>query len=111
MQPRHILVQSEGLGEGDEELGKLLMANFLILLGEKEEKPKTIIFWNSGVNLVCDGSQVLDHIQKLEKAGVEILACTTCLKYFNLLDKLVVGKPTKMMKPIELMFDGVFIAL
>lgn len=111
MQSKSIVIQSEGLGKGDDELGSLLMANFLRLLGEKENKPKTIIFWNKGVNLVCEGSQVLNHIQKLEDAGVEILACTTCLEYFGLLEKLSVGKPTTMMKSIETMLEGEFIAL
>ncbi|MFC1893779.1 sulfurtransferase-like selenium metabolism protein YedF [Chloroflexota bacterium] len=111
MQAKHILIQSEGLGEGDDNLGSLLMANFLRLLAEKEEKPKTIIFWNTGVKLVCEGSQVLKHIQKLEEASVEILACTTCLEYFDLIDKLAIGKPTTMVKSIESMFDGEFIAL
>jgi len=53
----------------------------------------------------------LKHIQKLESAGVEILACTTCLEYFDLVDKLSVGEPTTMLKSIEAMFDGEFIAL
>ncbi|MFC2033077.1 sulfurtransferase-like selenium metabolism protein YedF [Chloroflexota bacterium] len=111
MKSKHILIQSEGLGTGDKQLGKLLIANFLRLLGEKEDKPKTITFWNAGVKLVCEGSQVLEHIQKLESAGVEILACTTCLEYFDLIDKLSVGRPTTMAKSIEAMFDGEFIAL
>ncbi len=111
MTSKHILIQSEGLGTGDEKLGKLLMANFLRLLAEREGKPKTMNFWNTGVKLVCEGSKVLSHIQKLEDAGVEILACTTCLEYFDLVGKLSVGKPTTMMKSIESMFDGEFIAL
>jgi len=111
MQSKHIVIQSEGLGKGDDKLGSLLMANLLRLLAEQEEKPKTMIFWNTGVKLLCEGSKVLNHIRKLENAGVEILACTTCLEYFDLVDKLSVGKPTTMMKSIESVFDGEFIAL
>ena len=87
------------------------MANFLRLLGEKEDKPKAITFLNTGVKLVCEGSQVLEHIKKLESVGVEILACTTCLEYLDLVDKLSVGKPTTMVRSIEAMLDGEFIAL
>ena len=111
MKSKHILIQSEGLGVGDEVLGSLLIANFLRLLGEKEDKPKAITFLNAGVKLVCEGSLVLEHIKKLESVGVEILACTTCLEYLDLVDKLSVGKPTTMAKSIEAMFDGEFIAL
>ena len=111
MKSKHILIQFEGLGIGDEKLGKLLIANFLRLLGDKEDKPKAIIFWNAGVKLVCEGSQVLEHIRKLESAGVEILACTTCLEYFDLVDKLSAGKPTTMVKSVDAMLDGEFVAL
>jgi selenium metabolism protein YedF len=111
MKSKHILIQSEGLGAGDEKLGKLLIANFLRLLGEREDKPEAITFLNAGVKLVCKGSQVLEHIKKLEESGVEILACTTCLEYFDLVEKLSIGKPTTMAKSIEAMLDSEFIAL
>jgi selenium metabolism protein YedF len=111
MKSKHILIQSEGLGTGDETLGRLLIASFLRLLGEREDKPDSITFLNTGVKLVCEGSQVLEHIRKLESIGIEILACTTCLEYFDLVDKLAVGKPTTMMKSIDAMFDGEYISL
>ncbi len=111
MKSKHILIQSEGLGTGDIKLGKLLIASFLRLLGEREDRPEAITFLNAGVKLVCEGSQVLEHIKKLESAGVEILACTTCLEYFDLVEKLSVGKPTTMAKSIEAMLDREFIAL
>ncbi len=84
MPSKIILIQSEVLGRGDDELGMLLMANFLRLLGESQDKPGTLVFWNAGVRLVCEGSWVLEHLKKLEGQGVEILACTTCLEYFEL---------------------------
>ncbi|MBI4303790.1 MAG: sulfurtransferase-like selenium metabolism protein YedF [Chloroflexi bacterium] len=99
------LVQSEGLGRGEEQLGRLLMANFLRLLGESKDKPSRLVFWNTGVRLVCGGSPVLDHLKKLEEQGVEILACTTCLEYFDLVDKIVVGKATTMVVSIKSMLD------
>lgn len=111
MKSKCILIQSEGLGTGNDKLGMLLMANLLRLLAENNGELKTIIFWNTGVKLVCEGSQVLGHIQNLENVGVEVLACTTCLEYFDLVDKLTVGKPTTMMKSIESMFNGEFITL
>ena len=111
MKSKHILIQSEGLGTGDKKLGKLLIASFLRLLGEREDKPEAITFLNTGFKLVCEGSQVIEHVRKLENAGVEILACTTCLEYFDLEDNLSVGKPTTMAKSIEAMSDGEFITL
>ncbi len=105
MTTKVFLIQSEGLGRGEERLGSLLMANFLRLLGESEEKPDTLVFWNTGVRLVCEGSRVLDYLKRLEEQGVAILACTTCLEYLDLQDKMVVGKPTTMVKSIQSMFS------
>ncbi|MDP2920175.1 MAG: sulfurtransferase-like selenium metabolism protein YedF [Dehalococcoidia bacterium] len=111
MTAKIILIQGEGLGRGDDQLGKLLMANFLRLLGESDSKPQTLAFWNTGVRLVCEGSQVLDHLKQLEKQGVEILACTTCLEYFDLKDRIVVGKPTTMVKSIQSMMSTEVVSL
>ena len=105
MRPKIFLVQSEGLGRGDEPLGSMLMANFLRLLSESEDKPGSLIFWNAGVRLLCEGSRVLDYLKRLEEHGVELLACTTCLEYFELMDKLAIGKPTTMVKSIQSMLS------
>jgi selenium metabolism protein YedF len=111
MPSKTILIQSGVLGRGDDELGMLLMANFLRLLGENREKPKALVFWNTGVRLVCEGSWALGHIKKLEEQGVEVLACTTCLEYFELTDKLKIGKPTTMLKSIQSMLNSDMVCL
>ena len=111
MQSKVFLIQSEGLGKGDDPLGTMLMANFLRLLGESKEKPETLIFWNTGVRLVCEDSYALGHLKRLEDQGVEILACTTCLEYFDLVDKLKVGKPTTMVKSIQSILNSEIICL
>lgn len=111
MSAKTFLIQSEGLGRGDDQLGKMLMANFLRLLGESQEKPASLIFLNSGVKLVCEGSEVLDHLKKLEEQGVEILACTTCLEFYGLVDKLKAGKPTTMVKSIQAMMNTATVCL
>jgi len=111
MSSKVFLIQSEGLGRGEDRLGELLMANFLRLLGESKEKPCTMVFWNIGVRLVCEGSQVLDHLKRLEEQGVEILTCTTCLEYFDLVDKLKIGKATTMVKSIQSMLNSDMVCL
>jgi selenium metabolism protein YedF len=97
------LIQSEGLGRGEEQLGSILMINFLRFLDESQDKPSGMIFWNTGVRLMCQGSKLLEPLKRLEKQGVELLACATCLDYFELTDKLAVGKPTNMVKTIQSM--------
>ncbi len=111
MSSKVFLIQSEGLGRGEDRLGGLLMANFLRLLGESKDKPSTVVFWNTGVRLVCEGSQVLDHLKRLEEQGVEILACTTCLEYLDLVNKLKIGKPTTMVKSIQSIMNSDMVCL
>jgi selenium metabolism protein YedF len=106
-----ILIQSEVLGRGDDELGMNLMANFLRLLEESTDKPSRMIFWNTGVRLLCEGSWALEHLKVLEEQGIEILACQTCLDFFELTEKLMVGKPTNMLKSIEAMMTSQMVCL
>ena len=103
MPSKAFLIGSGTLGRGDDQLGSMLMASFLRLLGESNELPEKIMFWNGGVRLVCEGSPVLEHVSKLEQEGVEVLACTTCLEFFDLMDKQKVGKPTTMGRSVESM--------
>ena len=86
MKDKVFIIGSQGMGSGDEQLGQILMANFLRLLGESEVKPLHMIFLNAGVKLCCQGSSVLQHLKRLEAQGVELLCCTTCLEFFDLLD-------------------------
>ena len=78
------------------ELGSLLMLRFLHELGGRRLKPRTIIFMNSGVQLVTEDSAVLGELKQLENQGVEILACGTCLSRLQLSDKVAVGQVSNM---------------
>jgi selenium metabolism protein YedF len=111
MSQKTILIQSDVLGRGDDELGMMLMSNFLRLLGESKDKPRSLLFLNTGVKLLCEGSWALGHLKELEEQGVEILACTTCLEHFELTDKLKVGKPTNMVKTIESILNDDLVCL
>jgi selenium metabolism protein YedF len=111
MSKRVLLIQSEVLGRGEDKLGAVLMAKFLSLLGESSEKPSSIVFWNTGVRLVCEGSPVLDSLKRLEEQGTQILACTTCLDYFGLTDKLEAGEPTTMVKSIQSIVSSEIVCL
>lgn len=81
-----------GMGEAPEGLQQTLVAKFLSLAAQAEEKPTKILFYTEGVKLVCEGSPVLQWLRILEDAGVELIVCSTCLEYFGLIDKVRVGK-------------------
>lgn len=91
-----ITIQSEHMGRGDDKLGKVLIKSFIYTVRETKPYPNTILFFNSGVKLTVEGSEVLDDLKALEEAGVEIISCGTCLDYFNLKDKLEVGSISNM---------------
>ncbi|GBG56774.1 hypothetical protein SPFL3102_02500 [Sporomusaceae bacterium FL31] len=90
------LITKNTLGHGNDELGGVLIKSLLFTLVEKQPYPKTVMFINSGVLLTTQGSPVLEHLQKLEQAGVQLLSCGTCLEYYQLKDKLAVGGVTNM---------------
>ncbi len=86
-----IMVGSDQLGRGSEELGSLLMRNYIYTLTKRDQLPRALIFLNSGVKLCVEESAVLEELRLLESGGVEILACGTCLDYFKFKDSLRVG--------------------
>lgn len=95
------LVTSDCLGNGPEELGQLLMKNFINTLIECDPLPEGIYFMNSGVKLCCENSDSLEALNKLELLGVEIRSCGLCLDYFDLKEQLRSGSTTNMLTTIE----------
>ncbi|MDN5345408.1 MAG: hypothetical protein PWQ18_1522 [Clostridia bacterium] len=96
-----LLVAAATLGRGAEELGSILMRSFFYSLSESEVLPRRILFLNSGVQLCCQGSPVLESLLALEQKGVEVLVCGTCLDYYHLKEKLCAGSVTNMYTIIE----------
>ena len=104
--PLVLVVSANSMGRGDHNLGQVLIRSFFHTLGEVEPLPDAIIFFNSGVELVVDGSPVLEDLQYLRERGVEILACGTCLGYYDLKDKVGVGEVSNMYTIAETMLGA-----
>lgn len=99
-----VAVISSGLmGQGDEALGKLLMKGFLYALTQQDRLPGTVLLYNGGAKLSCEGSDSLEDLKELEAQGVEILTCGTCLNHYGLGEKLAVGNVTNMYEIVERM--------
>ena len=98
-----VVIASDRMGEGNDELGKVLMKGFIFAVTQLEELPKTILFYNGGATLTTEGSESLADLKLLEEQGVEILTCGTCLDYYGLKDKLCVGNVTNMYTIVETM--------
>ena len=94
--PLVLTIPSDTMGRGDDELGQILIRGFFHALGQTVPQPETIIFFNSGVKLVVEGSPVLEDLHALCGQGIEILACGTCLGHYSLKDKIAVGEVSNM---------------
>jgi selenium metabolism protein YedF len=101
--PFIIVVQEDKMGRGNDELGTVLIKAFCHTIAEQSQKPDVMIFYNTGVKLTIEGSDVLDDLKQLESKGVQILVCGTCLNYFEIKEKLAVGIVSNMYDIVETM--------
>lgn len=92
-----ILITTETLGRGDEELGAKLMATFLGSLPELGQSLWRIILLNGAVKLAARPGPCLDNLKSLAASGTSILVCGTCLMHYGLMEQKQVGDTTNMM--------------
>lgn len=96
-----VVISSDVMGSGDDTLGKLLMKGFVFALSKQETPPATILLYNGGAKLSCEGSESLEDLKNLEAAGVAVFTCGTCLNHYGLSEKLSVGSVTNMYDIVE----------
>lgn len=98
-----VVINSDKMGQGDDELGVRLLANFLGKLIDAETKPNMLVLYNSGVKLAAKGSPVLESLQSLENLGVQIICCGTCVNFYGLADQIDAGRVTNMLEIVKLL--------
>lgn len=91
------------MGGGEEKLGKALMKAFVFALTKQDMLPETVMCYNSGAYLTCEGSDSLEDFRALEAEGVNIMTCGTCLDFYGIKEKLAVGTVTNMYDIVETM--------
>lgn len=94
-------IGSDRMGDGDPELGKILLKSFIYALGQQDILPKTVIFYNAGAKVTCEESPIIDDLKSLEAMGVEITTCGTCLNFYEITDQLKVGDISNMYTIVE----------
>jgi selenium metabolism protein YedF len=94
------------MGAGDDELGAILIKSFIYSLTALDTPPETLLFFNSGVRLSTEGSNVIGDLKTLEEKGTVIASCGTCLDFYHLRDKLSVGSVTNMYAIASAMADA-----
>ncbi|HEY3446110.1 MAG TPA: sulfurtransferase-like selenium metabolism protein YedF [Myxococcales bacterium] len=96
-----VVVGSEQMGRGDDGLGAKLMGSFLRTLAAVEPRPEAVVFYNSAVKLLGHGSACLDGLHALDEAGVDLLACVTCLEFYALTERMAVGHVSNMREIVQ----------
>jgi selenium metabolism protein YedF len=98
-----IAFTSDRMGDGDADLGKLLMVNFVKAVKDLDALPSTMVFYNRGVMLGAEGSPVYDHLKDLESMGVKMMFCSTCTQHYNLAEKIRVGTFSNIFEITQIM--------
>ena len=98
-----VVLSANTMGTGDTKLGTSLMKAFVFALTKQDQLPDTILCYNTGAYLTCEGADTLEDLKLLESEGVTILTCGTCLDFYGLKEKLAVGGATNMYDIVERM--------
>ena len=98
-----VVLSGNVMGTGDAKLGTSLMKAFVFALTKQDQLPDTILCYNTGAYLTCEGADTLEDLKLLESEGVTVLTCGTCLDFYGLKEKLAVGGVTNMYDIVERM--------
>ncbi|MBR2048684.1 MAG: sulfurtransferase-like selenium metabolism protein YedF [Oscillospiraceae bacterium] len=98
-----VVLSANVMGTGDPKLGTSLMKAFVFALTKQDQLPDTILCYNTGAYLTCEGADTLEDMKLLESEGVTVLTCGTCLDFYGLKEKLAVGGATNMYDIVERM--------
>jgi selenium metabolism protein YedF len=99
---RHVIViSSDKMGRGPDELGAILMKAFINTIKDVDPLPSSIIFYSTGILLVVNGSPLVDPLRDLVAKGVKVLVCGTCADYFLKKNQVMVGTISNMYTILE----------
>lgn len=101
-----VLIGSDKMGEGSDELGRILIKGFLFALTELPTPPKAAIFLNGGALLTTQGANTVPDLQALAQKGVKIVTCGTCANFYNITQNLAVGEIANMMDIATLLAEA-----
>ena len=101
-----VVIDGETMGRGNDQLGMVLLRSFLNTLKELNPLPWRLIFLNTGVKLASEGSEYLPLLQEIAGLGVEIICCGTCLDFFQLKERLRVGRVTNMYEIVSSIIEA-----
>ena len=83
MEKSVLVLTSDKLGKGADELGEILIRGMLKTLTTIKPLPQALIFLNSSIKLLTK-EEILENLYLFKQRGTAILVCGTCVDYFNL---------------------------
>ncbi|WP_459129092.1 sulfurtransferase-like selenium metabolism protein YedF [Guggenheimella bovis] len=101
-----LVLDSNQMGHGSEELGVKLIGVFLKKLWANPEKPESILFYNSGVKLLTKEGGALEALEEIERSGVDLIACGTCVEFYGIEDQVAVGRISGMVEIVDVMMKA-----
>jgi hypothetical protein len=106
-----LILNSEGCGTAEPELGYEILVKLLEALPRREDRPAAIVLWNSAVKLLAGDSPLIPHFKRLEEKGVTILAGKLCVSELGLEDNLSAGKVASMDEILDVLLHSDVISL
>jgi len=104
-----VVIDSDKMGDGDEEFSKTLLKGFIYALSSQDIPPAKILFYNTGVRITTEGSASIEDLKVLEKAGAKIYSCGACLNNYGLTEKLSVGEVTNMYDIVSYLMEAALV--
>ncbi len=101
-----MVIDSDKMGDGDEEFSKTLLKGFIYALSSQDIPPAKILFYNTGVRITTEGSASIEDLKVLENAGAKIYSCGACLNNYGLSEKLLVGEVTNMYDIVSYLMEA-----
>lgn len=98
-----VIISSQQIGKGDDELGRKLMVSFVKTLKEMGPELWRLVLLNHGVKFSTKDSEILEELKELKAMGVVILVCGACLTHLGLMDDKVIGETTNMLDTVTSM--------
>lgn len=101
-----MIINAQHMGHGDDELGSTIMGALLNKLWASKQKPDAMLFYNSGVKLLTKAGGQVQALHALSEAGVDLVACGTCVTKFELEQEILCGRVSGMEEILQIMMQA-----
>ncbi len=91
-----VVLKSDVMGQGDDDLGSILVKAYVNTLQEIDNKPSAIVMYNGGVKLAMSDSGTDAALKSLADQGVDVIICGACVEFFDIRSDLAVGQISNM---------------